>query len=209
MTVHSEDGKHSASFQLDGLSISTSGWDGKFGAPKPATVSGSVSESGYSQTGSVYAIGNDSSRLAFSGGTVTVRVEVGNALNGKTLRVYHSNDGTAFDLVTTCVVTSGTCEFSADRFSYYAFATASDSTPDAFSFASKSGVEFSTETSSDPVTLTGFNVPVAIGVTGGSYSVNNAAFMTGSSTVNPGDQIRVKLVSSSSSLGTATATVNA
>lgn len=138
VTVYSEDGKHSASFQLGGLSISTSGWDGKFGAPKPASVSGTISEAGYGQTGSVYAIGNDSSRLAFSGKTVNVRVEVGNPLNGTTLRVYHSNDGTTFDFVTTCVVSAGVCEFEADNFSYYAFAAPNDSTPDSFAFAAKS-----------------------------------------------------------------------
>ena len=209
MTVYSEDGKHSASFALGGLVIGTTGWDGKFGAPKTVTVSGSVSETGYSQTGSVYAIGNDSARLAFSGKNVTVRVDVGNALNGKTLRAYHSNDGVAFDFVTTCVVSAGVCEFEADRFSYYAFAAPSDSVPDTFAFAPKSGAEFSVETVSDPVTLTGFNVPAQITVSGGSYSINNASFMTGASTVNSGDSVRVKLTSSSASLGSASATVSA
>ena len=56
--------------------ISTTEWDGIFGAPKPASVSGTISETGYSQTGAVYAIGNDTARLSFSGRTVTVRVDL-------------------------------------------------------------------------------------------------------------------------------------
>ncbi len=80
--------------------------------------------------------------------------------------------------MTECVVASGICQFEASSFSYYGFAAPSDSTPDSFSFAAVNGAELSTETVSESVTLTGFNVPVQIGITGGSYSVNNAAFTT-------------------------------
>jgi len=208
VTVYSEDGKHSAKFPLDGLVIGTNGWDGKFSAPKTASVSDSVSDTGYSQTGSVFAIGNDTARLAFSGKTVTVKVEVGAALNGKTLRVYHSNDGTNFQHVAECVVSASVCQFEADHFSYYGFAAPSDSVPDAYSFAPKSGAEFTSEVISDPVTLTGFNAPATVTVSGGSYSVNNAAFVTGTSTVTSGDSVRVKVVSSANALGTASATLN-
>ena len=207
VTVYSDDGKHSARFPLDGLVIGTNGWDGKFSAPKTATVSGSVNDTGYSQTGSVFAIGNDTARLAFSGKTVTVKVEVGANLNGKTLRVYHSNDGTSFQHVAECVVSASVCQFEADHFSYYGFAAPSDSIPDAYSFAPKSGAEFSSEVISDPVTLTGFNTPVTVTVSGGSYSVNNAAFATGTTTVTSGDSVRVKVVSSANALGTASVTL--
>ncbi|MFZ3232490.1 MAG: hypothetical protein WA194_03020 [Patescibacteria group bacterium] len=209
VTVYSDDGKHSARFPLDGLVIGTNGWDGKFSAPKTASVSGSVSDTGYSQTGSVFAIGNDTARLAFSGKTVTVKVDVGTSLNGKTLRVYHSNDGVSFQHVSECVVAAGVCQFEADHFSYYGFAAPSDSVPDAYSFAPKSGAEFSSEVISDPATLTGFNAPATVAVSGGSYSVNNAAFVTGASTVTSGDSVRVKVVSSANALGTASATLNA
>lgn len=207
VTVYSDDGKHSAKFPLDGLVIGANGWDGKFSAPKVSSVSGSVNESGYSQTGSVYLIGNDTSRLSFSGKTVTVKIEVGSALNGKTLRVYHSNDGASFQRVSECVVTSSVCQFDADHFSYYAFAAPSDSVPDAYSFAPKSGAEFSTDVVSDPVTLTGFNVPTTVTVTGGSYSVNNGAFVSGATSVSSGDNVRVKVQSSANALASVSATL--
>ncbi|MFB0965427.1 MAG: hypothetical protein QMC36_07230 [Patescibacteria group bacterium] len=207
VTVYSDDGKHSVKFPLDGLAIGSNGWDGKFSAPKVSSVSGSVNESGYSQTGSVYLIGNDTSRLAFSGKTVTVKIEVGSALNGKTLRVYHSNDGASFQRVSECVVASSVCQFEADHFSYYAFAAPSDSVPDAYSFAPKSGAEFTTDVVSDPVTLTGFNVPATVTITGGSYSVNNGAFVSGTSSVSSGDNVRVKVQSSANALASVSATL--
>lgn len=67
--------------------------------------------------------------------------------------------------MTECVVSSGVCQFEASSFSYYGFAAPSDSTPDSFSFAAVNGAELSTETVSESVTLTGFNVPVQIAVT--------------------------------------------
>lgn len=207
VTIYSQDGNDSVRIDLGGLDISTSGWDGIFQAPNEASVTGSVNEAGYAQTGSVYAIGNDTARLALSGNVATVRVFLGTALNGKTLRVYHSDDGLAFAQVAECAVSAGICEFEASHFSYYAFAAPSDSTPDAFSFAGKTGVELSTETASDAVTLTGFNVPAAISVVGGTYSVNNGAYVSTGSTVNSGDRVTVKVTSSNAGSTDATATL--
>lgn len=207
VTVYSDDGKDSVTFDLNNLTVSTAGWDGKFGAPRTAAASGSVNDAGYSQTGSTYAIGNDTARLAFSGSAATVKVTLGNSFNGKTLRVYHSNDGVAFSRVSECVVTAGICEFQAGNFSLYAFGAPSDAVPDAFAFGSKSGVELSTEVVSDPATLTGFNVPTQIAVMGGSYCVNSGTCGTAPSNVSSGDVVTVKVISSSAGLANASATV--
>ncbi len=209
VTVYGDDGQDSVTFPLDGLSISTTGWDGGFSGPRTASVSGSISDAGYSQTGAVYAIGHASSRLSFSGATAIVRINVGLALEGRTLRVYHSDDGISFELAANCQVTSGVCEFQASRFSYYGFAVASDSTPDAFSFTPKYDVELASSVDSDPVTLTGFNVPTQISIVGGTYSVNNGSFVSTTGNVSAGDSVKIRLVSSSTAYATSSATLTA
>lgn len=151
-------------FDFSGMTISTSGWNGVFRAPTPASTTGSVSEPGYAPVGTPYAIGNGTARLALSGGTATVSIKTGSGNEGKTLRVYHSDDGVAFQPVTDCVVQNSTCAFRATHFSYYALGEPNDSAPDAFSFPEVSGAEPSKEISSDPVTLTGFNAPAAVTV---------------------------------------------
>lgn len=189
------------------MDITTTGWDGIFQAPNEASVSGSVNDVGYSQTGSVYAIGNDTARLTLSGNVATVRIFLGTAHNGKTLRVYHSDDGVTFAQVGECAVSAGTCEFEASHFSYYAFAAPSDSTPDAFSFPGRTNVELSTETVSDSATLTGFNAPAGVSIVGGTYSVNNGSYTSSPSSVNAGDRVTVKLTSASAGSTDATATL--
>ncbi len=79
VTVYGDSGQDSVTFSLDGLSIFTTGWDGGFSGPRTASVSGSISDAGYSQTGAVYAIGHGSSRLSFSGAVATVRINVGSS----------------------------------------------------------------------------------------------------------------------------------
>jgi hypothetical protein len=74
----------------------------------------------------------------------------------------------------------------------------SDSTPDAFSFVDQTGVAKSSVITSDPITVSGIDTSSAITVTGGSYSINGAAFTTSAGTVVLGDQVRAQHVSSAS-----------
>lgn len=82
----------------------------------------------------------------------------------------------------------------------------SDTIPNAFSFTDAVNVSLSTPQVSLPVTISGINAPTPISVTGGTYSINNGAFVSAPGTVNNGDQVRAQHTSSSSN-GTATNTV--
>jgi hypothetical protein len=77
-------------------------------------------------------------------------------------------------------------------------AGASDTTPDQFTFADRFNVATSTEITSDPVTITGIDAAAAITVTGGTYSINGAAFTSDAGTVVNGDQVRARHTSSAS-----------
>ncbi|MEJ2393879.1 MAG: hypothetical protein P8Z77_03715 [Candidatus Thiodiazotropha sp.] len=72
---------------------------------------------------------------------------------------------------------------------------AADTTPDAFGFIDQTGVSVSTSIVSNTIVVSGINTPVAIAVTNGAYSINNGPFVTASSTVNNGDEVRVRVTS--------------
>jgi hypothetical protein len=82
-----------------------------------------------------------------------------------------------------------------------------DGVPDAFSFSDETNVPLSTVITSGPITVSGIDVPVDISITGGTYSINGAAFTAGpgvGAVVN-GDSIRVRVTSSASNLTTVSA----
>jgi Proprotein convertase P-domain len=68
-----------------------------------------------------------------------------------------------------------------------------DSTPDAFSFASKTGVSI-TETGSvesESVTITGMSTAASITVTGGKYGIDGGACVANSGTISAGQKLRL------------------
>lgn len=83
-----------------------------------------------------------------------------------------------------------------------------DSTPDAFSFTSQSGVALSTVATSNTIIPTGYTAVVAISVSGGSYSINGSpSFVTTAGTISPGQNVAVRQTSSGSPGTTTTATL--
>jgi hypothetical protein len=78
-----------------------------------------------------------------------------------------------------------------------------DTTPDAFSFPSVSGVEISSVNTSASATITGINAPAQISVIGGTYSIGAGAFTAASGTITNGQSVRVRLTASGE-LATAT-----
>jgi hypothetical protein len=140
-------------------------------ASAPAAISVSA--------GSSYAIGCTSAFVSApgvisNGQTVCVRTTAG------------SIDKTAKDTVLTVGGVRGV------------FTTVTgDSTPDAFTFTDQTGVVASTVVESVPITLTGLNIPAAVFVTGGEYSVGcTSTFTTAAGTADPGAQICVRHTSS-------------
>lgn len=75
-----------------------------------------------------------------------------------------------------------------------------DTTPDVFVFNDQTGVAINTTVTSNAITVTGITAAAGISVTGGNYSVNNGTFTTTPGTVNAGDVVRVRHVSSSLAL---------
>ena len=75
-----------------------------------------------------------------------------------------------------------------------------DNTPSAFTFTDITGAVTSTVYISNTITTAGYsdNVPVAISVTGGLYSVNGGPFTATAGTVVLGDKVRARAVSSAS-----------
>jgi len=141
------------------------------GMAAPATITVSA--------GSSYAIGCTSAFVATpgvisNGQTVCVRTTVG------------SIDNTAKDTVLTVGGVRGV------------FTTVTgDSTPDPFTFDDQTGVLASTEVVSGPITLTGLNIPAAVFVTGGEYSVGcTGTFTTATGSAQPGEQICARHTSS-------------
>jgi hypothetical protein len=89
-----------------------------------------------------------------------------------------------------------------------------DTTPDAFSFISQTGMPTSTSIVSNPVTVTGINTSTALGIAGGAYSVSSdgggtwSDFSTSTpATVNLNNQVMVRQTSSASNSTMTTATL--
>jgi peptidyl-prolyl cis-trans isomerase A (cyclophilin A) len=70
------------------------------------------------------------------------------------------------------------------------------STPNAFSFTAQSGVALTALITSNPITVSGINTSVAIGIAGGQYSLNGGAYTAASGVANNGDSVTVQLTSS-------------
>ncbi len=82
-----------------------------------------------------------------------------------------------------------------------------DKTPDAFSFTDQKDVKASTAITSNVITVTGIDASTAISITGGEYRINGGAFTAGSGTVNAGDKVEVRVMSSSTAGGAVSATL--
>ena len=116
---------------------------------------------------------------------------VGTVDNNDTVRVQHTSSDTYSTRVDTTLTIGGV----SDVFS--STTSAADTTPNAFSFTDRTDVILNTVITSDMTTVSGINAAAAISVTGGSYSVNGAAFTNAVGTVNNNDTVRVRHTSSS------------
>lgn len=80
-------------------------------------------------------------------------------------------------------------------------------TVDTFIFNPQFGVPLSTEIQSNSILVNGNNVPVAISITGGQYSINGGAFTSSPGLVNPLDSVVVEVMSSASNSTAASCTL--
>lgn len=73
-----------------------------------------------------------------------------------------------------------------------------DTTPDAFAFTDVTGATVSTVYTSNTITVSGINASTAITITGGTYSINGAAYTSSAGNVVLGDTVSVRATSSGS-----------
>ena len=150
------------------------------------TVSGIEAAVSISVTGGSLVVDGS----AFTGATVA---------NGQTVAV-KATASSSFSTATTATVTIGGVSTN-----FKVTTRAADTTPEAFSFTEKTGVEPGAEVTSAAITVSGIEAAVSISVTGGSLVVDGSAF-TGATVAN-GQTVAVKATASSSFSTATTATV--
>jgi hypothetical protein len=129
----------------------------------------------------------------------------GTVSNGQTVRVRVTAPATAATTAKATVTIGGvTGEFEVTT---AAAVAPPDTTPDAFSFASRSNAALNAVISSDPVVVAGINTSTPIAIVGGEYSVNGGGYTGGAGTVASGQSVTVRLISSASYATTSTATL--
>ena len=156
----------------------------QFVTSEARTISGINAPAAVSIAGGQYSL--DGGAYTTSPGTVTA---------GQVLRVRHVSSSLPGGTVTS-TVTVGTYSTA-----FRSTTTTDDRTPDAFGFATQTGVELATEIESNVITPVGYNVPVSV-VAGpnSAYRINGGAWTTLSGTINPGDTLQTRHTSSSSNL---------
>ncbi|MCX4026047.1 right-handed parallel beta-helix repeat-containing protein [Endozoicomonas sp. SM1973] len=82
-----------------------------------------------------------------------------------------------------------------------------DSTPDPFAFLPVNDVEISTLTESAPVTIQGINTASSVHISEGEFSIAGGNYTSSPSTINNGQSISVRIMSSAQQLGTASTTL--
>lgn len=75
-----------------------------------------------------------------------------------------------------------------------------DTVPDAFAFTDQTGLELSTITESNTITVAGINIPVLVEIASGEYSKNGGAYTSLDGTAALGDTFKVRVTTSGSYL---------
>jgi hypothetical protein len=75
------------------------------------------------------------------------------------------------------------------------------------SFAGITGAGLSSMQTSNSITVTGITTPTAISIAGGQYSIDGGAFTSAPGTVQPGDQVSVRMIAPSTSGATTISTL--
>lgn len=139
-----------------------------------------------------YAI-NDSQ--TFTSGVSTLDI-------GDTIRVKwnsHAQPGNTVNVDLTVWGTTGTFPITT---------IAADPNPDTFTIGSITNANAAEQYISDPVTITGINVPIAISVSWGQYSINGWDFTSSSGQITNNSELRLKRLSSGSWRTSVQMTVN-
>ena len=140
---------------------------------------------------------NAGTSISISGGQYsrnngTFTTSQGTAYNGDSIRVRHTS-ATVNNTTTNTVLTIGGVK---DTFSSTTLANAADTTPNPFSFTDQTGIALNTTVTSNTITVAGINASSAISISGGLYSINGGGYVASASTVNNGNSVTIRLISS-------------
>ncbi|MFZ5843722.1 MAG: hypothetical protein ACOY3E_12590 [Pseudomonadota bacterium] len=155
------------------------------------TIQGITVDTALTITGGQYSIGCNAN---FSSNATIVRA-------GDTLCLRHTS-ASGYDTATVTTVTIGGSAFA------FRSVTKSDNDPNAFSFASQTGVAQNTTIVSAPATITGIAVPASVSIVGGQYSVGcTGTFTATAGTISDGQTLCLRHTSANAASSTVTTTV--
>ena len=154
------------------------------------TVAGINAPTAISVTGGKYSINNG----AFTATAGTVKT-------GDKVKVQHTSSANYAAKVDTVLTIGGV----SDTFS--STTAAKDTTPDAFAFATKTGVVKSKPVESDVIKVSGINAATAISITGGDYRINGGTYTSAAGTVKNADTVQIRHTASASAKTSVTSTV--
>jgi len=161
----------------------------------PITVAGinAAAPISVTGTGATYSI---------NGGTFTSNT--GTVTNGQTVAVRHTSAATNSTVTSSTLTIGGV---SAPFISITQPPAGADITPVVPSFTNFSGAALNTALTSDAITVTGIDTPVPITITGGTYSINGAAFTSNAGVVSSGQTVVLRQTSSAGNNTGTTTTV--
>ncbi len=123
--------------------------------------------------------------------------------NGQTVQVRQTSSA-LFSTATDLILTIGGVS---DVFTVTTVA-APDTTPDAFLYTDQVSVPLGTIVESNTIVVSGINTAAAISITGGEYSIDSGGYTAVAGTVDNGQAVRVRQISSSAFLTTTDATLD-
>jgi uncharacterized delta-60 repeat protein len=141
---------------------------------------------------------NAATTIAVKGGEYSINSSsftsmAGTLVNGDTVTVRHTSSASVnTDTYSTLVIGGVSATFTSNTAASTAVTPPSDTTPDVYSFASKTSVALSAVISSGSVTIAGIDTATIISVTNGEYSLNGGSFTTATGTLTNGTVVTVR-----------------
>ncbi|WP_293368805.1 S8 family serine peptidase [Nevskia sp.] len=167
-------------------------------APGSTQTSAAITVAGINQPTAI-SIGTGGSYSINSGAFTSA---AGTVMSGQTVTVQQTASS-AFATASTVSLSIGGVS------SAFSVTTrAGDAQANAFAFVDVIDAEPATPTASNAIVIGGIEVPVAISITGGEYSINNAAFTSATGTVSAGNSVVVRVTSSATELTAVSTTLS-
>lgn len=138
------------------------------------------------------------------GCTGSFTAEASTIENGQTVCVRHTTGSAGTRVATTLTVGGVTGSFES-----VVPSPTNDTTPDAFSFPAVSNAEAGSVVESAVRTISGFNTAAPISITGGEYrlSPNGGGYLSGASTIEPGQSVQLRVTAATAAGSSRQATV--